>query len=177
MGKLPARIKLLSSQIVFNSPYIAVRADKVIENKLSKTYYVVAAVKLVALVVINADQVLLVKQYRYAVNKQLLGLPGGRVEAGETFLQAARRELEEETDIKAIALKPLTEVYLDPGQSAKRVRVYLARVKSGVTSNKQFDPEINTTCWYELATLKAMLLADEIKDPVAAIALVKLLIE
>ena len=43
------------------------------------------------------DQVVLIKQYRYSINEDLIEFPAGRIEKGEAPLPAAQRELTEET--------------------------------------------------------------------------------
>lgn len=83
----------------------------------------------VAVLALDEDeQVLLVRQYRHPVGAFLFELPAGlRDTDGETPLEVARRELHEETGYQARKWQTLTDVYLSPGASAERVRVYLAR--------------------------------------------------
>lgn len=64
------------------------------------------------------ERLLLVRQYRFGVSRQLLELPGGMVDPGETPEQAARRELEEETGWLAgqwekLGQNPANPVFMD----------------------------------------------------------------
>lgn len=70
--------------------------------------------------------VLMVRQYRYAVGRRLLELPAGLIDPGEAPEAAARRELIEETGHQAAAMTRLTTVYVSPGYSEERSTFYLA---------------------------------------------------
>ena len=60
-------------------------------------------------------RVLLVRQYRLPAKQSLWELPAGRVDPGETPLQAARRELAEETGYRARKLQKLVAFWPSPG--------------------------------------------------------------
>ena len=68
-----------------------------------------------------------VRQYRYPFAEELLEIPAGRLEPGETPEQAARRELAEETGLTADTLTPLGKQYATPGYCGEVLHVYLAR--------------------------------------------------
>lgn len=80
-----------------------------------------------AVVAVDDDgQVLLVRQPRPAVGANLLELPAGIVDAGETPLQTAGRELAEETGFSARQLDLLVTFYSSPGFSTELLYVYVA---------------------------------------------------
>ena len=85
----------------------------------------------VVLVPVDAGRVLLVRQYRYAVGSELLELPAGTLEPGEAPLQAAHRELAEETAQSAGSLELLAELYPSPGYTSERMWFYLATGLAG----------------------------------------------
>jgi 8-oxo-dGDP phosphatase len=86
----------------------------------------VGAVAVVALD--EQDRVVLVRQYRHAVGRELCELPAGLVDvAGETLPELARRELAEEADLRAGRLDLLVELHTTPGCSDERIRIFLAR--------------------------------------------------
>ncbi len=70
--------------------------------------------------------VLLIREYGVGVERYELGLPKGRVEAGEDFLDAANRELMEEVGYGARRLTPLRAISLAPGYLGHRTQVILA---------------------------------------------------
>jgi ADP-ribose pyrophosphatase len=79
-------------------------------------------------VALNKDQqVLLIHQYRHPVGRKLWELPAGlRDQDGERPLETARRELAEETGIRAATWMTLVDLHPSPGMSTEAVRVYLA---------------------------------------------------
>ncbi len=74
----------------------------------------------------SANEILLVKQYRYAVDRQLLELPAGGIDPGETPEEAARRELQEETGYYPNRLERLGGFYAAPGYCTEYLHLILA---------------------------------------------------
>lgn len=79
----------------------------------------------VSVALVRGDQVLLVKR-GHAPSKGFFAFPGGRVEAGESLENAARRELLEETGLKAGDLRrvDMIDTEREPGQTAFRLHVF-----------------------------------------------------
>ncbi len=78
-----------------------------------------------AIVAVDEQQrVLLVRQARPAIGQNLLELPAGLVDPGESPLQTAHRELEEETGYRADQLELLASFYTSPGFCTERLFVY-----------------------------------------------------
>src|ERR1700689_5625276 len=71
-------------------------------------------------------RILLVRQYRVPARSYLWELPAGRLDEGETPLQAARRELIEETGYRAKHWKKLVSFYPSPGFVAEKMTIFLA---------------------------------------------------
>lgn len=72
-------------------------------------------------------QVVLVRQYRYAADGYIYEVPAGRPDApGEDWELCARRELEEETGLRAGQLRKLTTIYTTPGFTDERIHLFLA---------------------------------------------------
>ena len=80
-----------------------------------------------AIVPMVADRtVLLLKQYRHAVGGFIWEIPAGTLNAGETALACARRELTEETGHTAQNFEKLAEITPLPAYSNERIHLYLA---------------------------------------------------
>lgn len=73
------------------------------------------------------DEVIFIDQYRETIENIALELPAGMIENGEDHKEAARRELEEETGIKAKNIEYLTSCYTSAGYTAEKIYIYLAR--------------------------------------------------
>jgi ADP-ribose pyrophosphatase len=71
-------------------------------------------------------QILLLRQYRYAAEGYLYEVPAGRIDAGESPEECARRELVEETGCTASGVEPLTTIYTTPGFTDERIHLFMA---------------------------------------------------
>ena len=76
---------------------------------------------------LDDSTVLLVREYAAGMHRYELGLVKGRVDAGETPLQAANRELQEEAGYAARSLQVLRSISLAPGYMSHKTELVLAR--------------------------------------------------
>ena len=70
--------------------------------------------------------VALLHQFRYAVGGEIWEIPAGTLEEGESFLDCARRELEEEIGHRAARWTQLASIYTTPGFCDEELHVFLA---------------------------------------------------
>nr|WP_321503461.1 NUDIX hydrolase [uncultured Dethiosulfovibrio sp.] len=80
----------------------------------------------VAVVAVEGDKVYLVRQFRHAVGDFILEIPAGIVEAGETPLQTAAREIQEEIAMKAENLEEIGRIYTSPGFCDEEIVLFWA---------------------------------------------------
>ncbi|WP_086427738.1 NUDIX hydrolase [Staphylococcus cornubiensis] len=120
--------KTISKESIYKGKIIEVEKHKVsLPNDETAYREVVKHNGAVAICALTPNQeVILVKQYRKALEQELLEIPAGKLEPGEDRESAAMRELEEETGYKAKKLTLIGEVYGTPGFSNEKISVYFA---------------------------------------------------
>jgi ADP-ribose pyrophosphatase len=80
----------------------------------------------VAIVPVVDDNVILIQQFRIAIEREVIELPAGLMEPGEQPVQCAARELEEELGFRAKDLIPLASYFSSVGFSDERMHIFLA---------------------------------------------------
>lgn len=120
--------KKISSKKIYEGRIVNLRVDEVVLPDGKKTSReVVEYAGAVAVVPVNEKgELLLVRQYRYAVGETLLEIPAGKIERGEDYASSAARELAEETGYEAGNLKHLISFYSTPGFTNEQIHLFLA---------------------------------------------------
>jgi len=131
----------LSSRQVFSGNLIRLRVDEVIlPNGRKSTREIVEHPGAVAVVAItDKGEILMVRQYRKAIERDLLEIPAGKLEKGESSETCVKRELMEETGYFPNDLKYLTSFYTSPGFSNEIIHLYLAKNLVIKASNADYD--------------------------------------
>lgn len=121
--------KLLKSRILYKGKVFDHQVDEIEYDSGNKTIREVAIHPGGAVVVPIKDDgnIILVKQFRYPLQKYLIELPAGKLDKDEDPLVCAKRELEEETGYKANEFKKLGEIYTSPGYSTEILYLYSAK--------------------------------------------------
>jgi ADP-ribose pyrophosphatase len=117
----------------------------------------------VMMAVDERDRVLLVRQFRLPAETELWELPAGRIDTGESALQAAKRELREETGYDARDWTELASYWSSPGYVDEKMNVFLA---TGLTEGKQetMEDERIELGWFDKDELGRMIRGGEIFD-------------
>jgi ADP-ribose pyrophosphatase len=120
--------KTLSSRIVFDGRAVRLRVDTVqMPNGRKTTREIVEHADCIAVVVVDdKNNILLVRQYREAVEKELLEIVAGGIEPGENVETAVKREMQEETGYLPQKLVRLGGFYSVPGYATEYLHLYLA---------------------------------------------------
>jgi 8-oxo-dGTP pyrophosphatase MutT (NUDIX family) len=117
----------------------------------------------------DVGRVVLIKQYRHAVGRQLWELPAGlRDVEGEDPVLTAARELAEEADLNAARFDLLVDLHTSPGFSAETIRIYLARELTPVPEHERHERREEEAdieiVWRDLDEAVAMVLRGEITN-------------
>lgn len=87
----------------------------------------------------------LVRQFRYALGRETLEFPAGRLDPGEDPLTCAQRELREETGYEAATWNRILLLHPAPGYSDERLWIYRAENLQAGTSNLDADELVQVT--------------------------------
>ena len=166
--------KTLTSKELYNGKVIRVTLDTVeLENGDTSFREVVhhhggACV----LAVTPAEEIYMVRQFRYAFGQELWELPAGKLEAGEDPRAAALRELGEECGVTADEFRDFGAVYPTVGYCTEVIYLYLAR---GLHAAKQHLDDDEFLDVYKVPFEKAyrMVLDGEIKDSKSVAGILK----
>jgi ADP-ribose pyrophosphatase len=109
------------------------------------------------------NRVMLVRQYRLPADRYLWELPAGKIDEGENALQAAKRELVEETGLRAKKWKKLALFYPSPGYVSETMTIYLATELTQGAAEPMEDERIETR-WFSRKELRDLIQTNKITD-------------
>jgi ADP-ribose pyrophosphatase len=135
------RWKKLSSKYVYQDRWFQARADscEFPDGRVIEPYYVVELPDWCNMVVVTKEErIILVRQYRYPVDQNTLELPGGVIEKGEKPIDAAKREMEEETGYTSDDIELIMQLSPNPAINNNTAYFFLAR-NAVSTGMKNFD--------------------------------------
>jgi ADP-ribose pyrophosphatase len=161
-------VKVISSRTVFRGPVFNIASDEVEEPGGIRVRRDVVrhSGSIVVLAVDDSarqPRVLLERQYRYAAGARLWELPAGRVDAGESNLAAAKRELLEETGFTAAKWQRALFFYVSPGFLDESMEVFLARKLNKGLAQPEDDERIAVR-FFPLPQAVRMVMTGKIKD-------------
>ncbi len=168
MPKSSSKVRLISSKTVYDGPVFTVTTDHVqepggIEVRRDVIHHSGSVVVLAVDDSGATPRVLLERQYRHAASDYLWELPAGRIDPGEKELQAAKRELLEETGYTAAKWRRILKFYASPGFVAETMSVFLATgLREGEAQPE--EDEIIYKRMVPLPTAIRMVLSGTIRD-------------
>jgi 8-oxo-dGTP pyrophosphatase MutT (NUDIX family) len=160
-----APVEVLSSETIFKGRVFSLNRDRVREpgGIEAMREIIVHPGSVVVLPVLADGRILMIRQYRHAAGQSLWELVAGHREEHETFLEAAPRELQEETGYTAEKFTKLLEFYPSPGLLSEKMVVFLAEGLTKGKAKQEEDEKIAQRA-VSLAELEAWIRTGKIKD-------------
>lgn len=161
----PSAQRVVQSRQVYAGRVVALRVDTLAlpDGKLLQREVVEHRGAVAMVVLDEQDRVLLVRQYRPAVDGELLEIPAGTIEPGEAPDACARRELAEELSLAASRWTPLAQCYSSPGFCTELLHLYLAEGLTPAQGQADEDEAITIEC-LPLADVLARIADGTIRD-------------
>jgi len=120
-------VRTVARSRLFRIEAVALRFDNGVEVEFERLRGSSTISAVIVVPMLDADTVLLIREYGVGLERYELGLPKGRADEGESLLQAANRELMEEAGYGAHELIELPALSLAPAYLGHRTQVVLAR--------------------------------------------------
>jgi ADP-ribose pyrophosphatase len=159
-------MKIISSREVYKCKLFGVTEDRAVDPKNGfeiNRSVVRHAGSAVMMAVDEKKRILLVRQYRLPADKNLWELPAGKLDPGEKPLQAAKRELIEETGYRARTWTKLASFWVSPGYVGERMTIYLATDLTAGEATPMDDERIETR-WFAAREVEEMIDRGTIED-------------
>ncbi|KAE8144370.1 NUDIX hydrolase domain-like protein [Aspergillus avenaceus] len=111
----------------------------------------------------TGPELLLQKQYRPPIDKVVIEVPAGLIDAGETVEECAVRELKEETGYVGVAEQTSSVMYNDPGFCNTNLNMVHVRVDMSLPENQSPKPQLEDNEFIECFTVPLASLFEEMK--------------
>jgi ADP-ribose pyrophosphatase len=121
-------INVIASRLLFDHPWVQIVQDTLEIHGNSHPYiYLASPVEAVATVGLTSQgEIVLIRQYRHPIGREIFDLPAGSLSPGETPLEGARREFEEETGLLPGRMSPLGYYNQFPGSLRAATNLFFA---------------------------------------------------
>ena len=156
--------KTLKSEFIYKGKILNLKVIEVLLPS-GKTHLreIVEHRESVAILPILENKILLIKQFRKAIEKEIWEAPAGRVERGEDILECAIRELKEETGWKARNWEKVGEYLPSPGYSTEKIHLFFAFLEEKEEPSPEEDEFIEGK-FFSPTKIKKMIKENEITD-------------
>ena len=117
----------IESQLLYNGRILKLFKDKVrLDDGREAIKEVVRHNEAICVLPIEKENIILVRQFRYPIQRESIEIPAGLLESGEKPEEAAQRELKEETGYSAKNIRKLFSFYSSPGFTDEKLHLFIA---------------------------------------------------
>ena len=165
--------KTIASDLKYEGRVITLQVDKVmLPNGKTSNREIVKHPGAVAVMAITEDKkIILVEQYRKALERSIIEIPAGKIEPGELPEVTARRELEEETGYTTKSLQYIQTFATSPGFADEIIHLYFAENIEKMTEKALLDEdEFVELLYVSLKDMKTLIEDSKIYDAKTAFA-------
>ena len=165
-------VRLMAKRRLYDGKVLALDVDEVEEPGGVRAVREVVRHRgsVAALPVHDDGRVVLLRQYRYAVDQPVWELPAGRLDQGETAPEGARRELEEEVGLRPARLESLCVFFTTPGFCDEVMHLFRATGLTEVPPRPEADERIEIGT-FPLEEARAMIRRGEVREGKTLVAL------
>jgi len=158
--------KTISNELIYEGRVIKLYREQVESANGRKSYRDIVRHKGACAIIAEAGgRIVLIKQYRKALDKTIYELPAGCIEEGEDIYECAKRELNEETGYESDNLVLLSSIFSTPGFSDEIIHIFYAKNASKSKVKKDCDEdEYIDAMLIEESQLCDMITSGEIAD-------------
>ncbi|HMH70304.1 MAG TPA: NUDIX hydrolase [Candidatus Saccharimonadales bacterium] len=166
--------RTISSETIFENPWIKLVKDEVI-TPIGKpgSYTILEAKPFVIVVAIQDDQVVMIDQHRYPINRTTLEFPAGGIDGTENPLEAAKRELKEETGYEASDWEDVGQFYEIVSISRQPGHLFIARNLRNTQEHEMAEDGISGCRLVKIQDLENMIANGSIVDALTPAVLFK----
>jgi len=171
---LDAPARIVSHRRVFEGRILSLDVDEVEEPQGVKARREVVRQQgsVAVLPVLDDGRIVLVRQFRYAVQARIWEIPAGRIDRGETPEAGGRRELEEEVGYAADRMELLAVFFSTPGFCDERMHLFRAAGLRPVPARPEEDERIEIGV-FALEQARTMAADGTIRDAKTLVAVLK----
>ncbi|PLS15376.1 ADP-ribose pyrophosphatase [Bacillus sp. M6-12] len=120
--------KTVASEKIYDGKVISLQVDEVLlpDGNRSKREIIKHPGAVAVIAVTPENKIVMVEQYRKALERSIIEIPAGKLEKGEEPVACAHRELEEETGYVSESMNHVASFYTSPGFADELIHVFLA---------------------------------------------------
>lgn len=135
--------KTIHSTEIFKGKVVSLKVDDVLlpNGKQSKREMIHHPGAVAIIPITNEGKIVLVEQYRKALERSIIEIPAGKLEPGEDPAVCARRELEEETGYGARELTYIQSFATSPGFANEIIHLYVAKDLYKIEEKRELDED------------------------------------